>query len=269
MQLENLLSQEGLTDLVFNGVHGFARVSGRWQEIAPAESETEVAQLAIELCERGGRHIDLASPFADVSLDGMRVHAVLPSGVAKKPQLSIRKHAAKLVAVTPELQAIVDGRQNFLISGATGAGKTTLLRSLFAGVRDRVITIEDVPELEFEPPNFVSLVARQANIEGRGKLSVENLFREALRMRPDRLVLGEVRGSEFGLMLQALNTGHSGSAATLHANSLEAVPARLVGLGLLSGLPSEATRLLCESAIDLVVHVRGAEYTVAALGDLW
>jgi pilus assembly protein CpaF len=133
---------------------------------------------------------------------------------------------------------------------------------------DRVITIEDVAELAFESPNFVSLVERQANIEGRGEFGVERLFREALRMRPDRIVLGEVRGAEFGLMLQALNTGHAGSAATLHANSLDSVPQRLIGLGLLAGLSPETTKVLAKTAIDVVIHLDGGKPKIARLGEL-
>ncbi len=269
MQIDSLLDRDDITDLVFNGVHGFALVSGTWQPVEPAASDSEIAKLAVELCERGGRHLDLANPFADVALEGMRVHAVLASGVAKHPQISIRKHSNRVIAVPEELRSLVEQKKNFLISGATGVGKTTWLRSLLADVTERVIAIEDVPELEFEKPNFVSLIARQANIEGRGEVGVERLFREALRMRPDRLVLGEVRGAEFGLMLQALNTGHAGSAATVHANSLESVPARLVGLGLLAGLSPETTEVLCKTAIDFVIHLSASSFQIRALEELW
>jgi pilus assembly protein CpaF len=269
MQIRELMSQDSITDLVINGTNSFALISGRWQAHPLALSATEVARLAIELCDLGGRHLDLANPFADVSVDGYRVHAVLPAGVAAVPLISIRKHASQVFAVDSELQEIVSSHKNFLISGSTGAGKTTLLRSMLNGSLDRVITIEDVPELAFESPNFVSLVARQANIEGRGEFGVERLFREALRMRPDRIVLGEVRGAEFGLMLQALNTGHAGSAATLHANSLDSVPQRLIGLGLLAGLSPETTKVLAKTAIDVVIHLDGGKPKIARLGELF
>ncbi len=260
---------ENLTDLVINGSRAFALIEGGWRPIHLGLESAEVARLAVELCDEGGRHLDLANPFADVSVEGFRVHAVLPAGVSQQPLISIRKHTSRTFAVTPELQEIVSTHKNFLVSGATGAGKTTLLRSMLAGSQERVITIEDVAELAFEQPNFVSLIARQANIEGRGELGVERLFREALRMRPDRIVLGEVRGAEFGLMLQALNTGHAGSAATLHANSLEAVPQRLIGLGLLAGLNPETTATLAKTALDVVIHLEGGVSSIATVGELF
>lgn len=269
MVLDEQLSQDGLTDLVLNGSATFALIRGVWQRLEVGLGEDEVARLAVELCDRGGRHLDLANPFADVSVDGMRVHAVLAAGVSEKPLISIRKHSARVFPINEELQEIVRSRKNFLVSGATGAGKTTLIRSMLASVSDRVITIEDVGELAFEPANFVSLVARQANVEGRGEFGVERLFREALRMRPDRIVLGEVRGVEFGLLLQALNTGHSGSAATIHANSLAAVPSRLIGLGLISGLSPETTTALAKTAIDAVIHIEGRQIRVSPLGELF
>jgi pilus assembly protein CpaF len=269
MVLDEQLSQDGLTDLVLNGSDAFALIRGVWQSVDLDLSPAEVARLAVELCDRGGRHLDLANPFADVSVDGMRVHAVLAAGVSEQPLLSIRKHSARVIEVAVELQELVCERKNFLVSGATGAGKTTLIRSMLSQLDDRVITIEDVAELGFERTNFVSLVARQANIEGRGELGVERLFREALRMRPDRIVLGEVRGSEFGLLLQALNTGHSGSAATLHANSLAAVPDRLIALGLMSGFSPDTTIALAKTAIDSVIHIEGRQFRVARLGELF
>lgn len=267
--LNLILETEGLTDLVFNGhEHGFARVNGSWRAVPPFASEEALAAEARRLCASGGRHIDLASPFADVRVSGLRVHAVLASGVSGKTLLSIRKHANRLVPIVRELQEIVSARKNFLISGATGSGKTTLLRSMLATTSDRIITIEDVPELELESVAAVSLVTRQANIEGKGEIGADELFRQALRMRPDRLVLGEIRGSEFGLMLQALNTGHPGSAATLHANSLEAVVPRLEGLGLLSGLSQPATRMLVSTAIDYVIHLSPNGMQLSRLVDL-
>lgn len=269
MQLEYLMAEDGLTDLVINGSSAFTLISGNWRPFSIQMDESELAKFAIELCDRGGRHLDLANPFADVSVDGFRVHAVLPAGVSTKPLISIRKHNARVFDVSPELQELVTSRKNFLVSGATGAGKTTLLRSMLSKLTDRVITIEDVAELAFEPTNFVSLLARQANVEGKGEFGVERLFREALRMRPDRLVLGEVRGAEFGLMLQALNTGHAGSAATLHANSLSSVPERLIGLGLLAGLAPETTIALAKTAIDVVIHLEGRNVQVAKLRELF
>lgn len=267
MQLSELFHNPLTTDVVFNGGAGFELTSGRWHAIEP-RSDQEVAALAVELCEAGGRRIDLSMPFADVSVEGFRVHAVLPAGVSVKPLLSIRKHNSRVIPLSRELQEIVESRQNFLVSGATGAGKTTLLRSMLGELSDRVISIEDVAELGFTGPNYVSLVSRPPNIEGAGELSLERLFREALRMRPDRIALGEVRGAEFGLLLQALNTGHSGSGATIHANSPKAVISRLLGLGLQSGLTAEATLALAKTAIEKIVHVSPGVIQVSKLGEL-
>jgi pilus assembly protein CpaF len=267
--LNLILETEGLTDLVFNGHgHGFARVNGSWRAVPSFESEEDLAAEARSLCAAGGRHIDLANPFADVQVSGLRVHAVLASGVSSKTLLSIRRHASTLVPLTSELQEIVEARKNFLISGATGSGKTTLLRSMLSKTADRIITIEDVGELELTSTSAVSLVTRQPNIEGRGEIGLEELFRQVLRMRPDRIVLGEIRGSEFGLMLQALNTGHAGSAATLHANSIDSVVPRLEGLGLLAGLGQDATRMLVATAIDYVIHLSPAGMRISKLVDL-
>lgn len=128
MVLDEQLSQDGLTDLVLNGSDAFALIRGVWQSVDLYLSPAEVARLAVELCDRGGRHLDLANPFADVSVDGMRVHAVLAAGVSEQPLLSIRKHSARVIEVAVELQELVRERKNFLVSGATGAGKTTLIR---------------------------------------------------------------------------------------------------------------------------------------------
>jgi pilus assembly protein CpaF len=267
VQLSELFQNPLTTDVVFNGAAGFELVAGRWLPV-DSRSDEQVAALAVELCEAGGRRIDLSMPFADVSVEGFRVHAVLPAGVSAVPLLSIRKHNSRVVPLTRELQEIVESRQNFLVSGATGAGKTTLLRSMLGGLNDRVICIEDVGELGFAGSNYVSLVSRPPNIEGVGELSLERLFREALRMRPDRIVLGEVRGAEFGLLLQALNTGHSGSGATIHANSAKAVISRLLGLGLQSGLTAQATLALAKTAIEKVIHVSPSGIQVSSLGEL-
>ena len=269
MILELAKTTPNLTDLVYNGhEHGYALVGGNWRPLAPLETEDQLVAEVRSLCSKGGRHIDLASPFADFSVDGYRVHALLAAGVSTKTMLSIRAHGNAVAPVTQELQEIVRSRGNFLITGATGSGKTTLLRSMLNSLNERVITIEDVAELSLVSPMAVSMVSRQANVEGRGALGLEELFRQALRMRPDRIVLGEVRGKEFGLMLQALNTGHSGSAATLHANSIESVASRVVGLGMLAGISREATELLTATAIDYVIHLGSAGMQIARMREL-
>ena len=245
-----------------------------------------IDRLARELIAAGGRHIDELCPFADVRLgDGIRVHAVLPPVAGAGAAVSIRLPAA----VRPGFEDLVSGglcdpatarllrssiarRSNLLITGATGSGKTTLLAALLDLVDpgERIITIEDVAELRLRHPHVVSLEARQANGEGVGALGVDRLLRETLRMRPDRLVLGECRGAETATLLEAMNTGHDGGAGTLHASGLAEVPARLEMLGRLAGLDAESVARQAASAIQLVVHVaRGpAGHRITAIGAL-
>ena len=201
-------------------------------------TESELAAIARSLIELGGRRLDLANPFADVSLPGgLRIHAVLKSGCSAQTLISIRLHKAKpisleeffdLSSATPlqqeKIREIADSGESFLIAGPTGSGKTTLLRAMLSGTQERVIAVEDVTELIGE--NIVCLQSRTINVEGQGLITLEQLVREALRMRPDRIVVGEVRGLELMAMLQALNTGHRG-ATTIHSNNLFQVPERL------------------------------------------
>lgn len=173
--------------------------------------------------------------------------------------------AAEFFSVVPAavVAKLVDRRANVLISGASGSGKTTLLSAMLASApaTDRIVAIEDVAELRVAHPHFVSLEARQANLEGAGEVGMERLVREALRMRPDRLVLGECRGAEIRELLAALNTGHDGGAGTLHANSLADVPARLEALGALAGLSATGIARQTVSAIDAVLHLRRLDGT--------
>ncbi|GAA1968340.1 hypothetical protein GCM10009776_34240 [Microbacterium deminutum] len=227
--------------------------------------------LAVALIGIGGRHIDDATPCVDVRYeDGVRVHAVLSPVAAEGTAISIRVPRLGLVSLDA-LQArgmfdaaarvllddAVRRRENLLVTGAAGAGKTTLLAALLAAAPfgERIVTIEDVAELRIDHPHHVRLEARQANLEGAGGIDLARLVREALRMRPDRLVVGECRGEEVRELLAALNTGHDGGAGTLHANSLDDVPARLEALGALAGLGDQALARQVVSAIGLVLHV--------------
>ena len=262
-----------VTDLFVNGDRGLwvDRGSGAEREPAWSAAEDEVRALAIRLIARGGRHIDEATPAVDVRLGGgVRVHAVLPPVSTRGTVISIRvprvagfplRALAAAGLLDPGQEAMlrdaVATRRNVLVTGAAGAGKTTLLAALLseADPRDRIVLIEDVAELAVDHPHVVSLEARQANLEGAGRLGLDALLREALRMRPDRLVVGECRGAELRELLSALNTGHDGGAGTLHANSLDDVPARLEALGSGAGLDAHAVARQAVSAFDLVLHV--------------
>lgn len=227
-------------------------------------SEPELQQLARELIELGGRRLDHANPFADVSLPGgLRVHAVMKSGCSQQTQISIRLHNAKIkdldqLLLEPfvtrsqrsQIKQIVESGDSFLIAGATGSGKTTLLKAMLAATNQRVIAVEDVTELDHE--NIICLQTRTKNIEGQGEISLDQLVRESLRMRPDRLVIGEVRGAELISMLQALNTGHRG-ATTIHANSLYQVPQRLATINATFGVAEKAFSQMVVSAFDWVI----------------
>jgi pilus assembly protein CpaF len=240
----------------------------------------EARDLAVRLIALGGRHVDEATPCVDVRLgdellglrdgDRMRVHVVLPPVASGGPAISIRVQAATPLGIedlaasaffsrvpVDEVEALVARRANLLITGAGGSGKTTLLAAILAlaAPEERIVVLEDVAELRIAHPHVVALEARQANLEGAGAIGLERLVREALRMRPDRLVVGECRGAELRELLAALNTGHDGGAGTLHANSLADVPARLEALASLAGMSVEAVARQAISAFDAVLHV--------------
>jgi pilus assembly protein CpaF len=271
--LSEYLDDPEVTDLFVNGSSGLFVDRGAGA-IGVAEwraAEEEVRELAIALIGLGDRHIDDASPCVDVRLaDGIRVHAVLPPISAEGTAISIRVPRLTRVSlamleergmfdggIRERLERAVGQRMNILVTGGAGSGKTTLLSALLAASRDdeRIVTIEDVAELRIDHPHHVRLEARQANLEGAGAIGLARLVREALRMRPDRLVVGECRGEEVRELLTALNTGHDGGAGTLHANSLDDVPARLEALGALAGLGDQALARQVVSAIGLVLHV--------------
>jgi len=243
-------------------------------------------RLATGLIGLGGRHIDEATPCADVRLaDGIRVHAVLPPVSTGGALISIRLPRIRRLDLDDlDADGFFDGfgraailrhvenRTNILVTGAGGSGKTTLLGALLAAASptERIVTLEDVAELRIDHPHVISLESRQPNLEGAGEVDLARLVRESLRMRPDRLVVGECRGAEIRELLSALNTGHDGGAGTLHANRLDAVPARLEALGALAGLGPEALARQAVSAFGLVLHVERVDgrRRLAALGTL-
>jgi pilus assembly protein CpaF len=246
----------------------------------------EARDLAVRLIALGGRHVDEATPCVDVRLAaGVRVHVVLPPIATGGPVISIRLQRERPLgfdelaaesffsAVGVErVRELVLRRANLLITGAGGSGKTTLLGALLALApsEERIVVLEDVAELRIAHPHVVALEARQPNLEGAGGVGLDRLVREALRMRPDRLVVGECRGAEVRELLAALNTGHDGGAGTLHANSLADVPARLEALGALAGLSSNALARQAVSAFEAVLHVERspAGRRLAAIGSL-
>lgn len=270
--------RDGTGHLFVDRGSGAERVRG-WSVPAVA-----VDRLAVSLIAAGGRHLDELNPCADVRLgDGIRVHAVLGPVAASGTVVSMRLPGARVASfgelvaaglcsadTAQFLEREISGRRNLLITGGTGSGKTTLLTALLSLVseRERILTIEDVAELRPEHGHHIALESRQPNIEGAGEVSLERLLREALRMRPDRIVLGECRGAEIATLLAALNTGHEGGAGTLHANSLADVPARLEALGLLAGLPLAALARQVVSAFHTVVHLtkRDGSYRIEQLG---
>lgn len=235
--------------------------------------DAAVRRLAQRLALAAGRRLDDASPYVDGWLAdvGVRLHAVLPPIAADGTCLSLRvlqPAAHDLAALrtlgsidaTGErlLRGVLAARLAFLVSGGTGSGKTTILGALLSAVdqRERVVLVEDAEELRPRHPHVVRLVARPANIEGAGAVPLRDLVRQALRMRPDRLVVGEVRGGEVCDLLSALNTGHEGGAGTVHANSAREVPARMEALAAVGGLPRAALQSQLAAAVQIVLHMR-------------
>jgi pilus assembly protein CpaF len=273
--LEELLADPAVEEVMVNG-HERVYVERRGRiERADVRFESEEAlRDAIErILTPLGRRVDELSPMVDARLeDGSRVHVVIPPLAVSGPTLSIRRFSAvrpgprelvRLGTLTEELHdelaAAVAARRSILVSGGTGSGKTTLLNGLSAFIdsAERVITIEDAAELRLRQPHVVSLESRPASVEGRGRVTIRDLLRGALRMRPDRIVIGEVRGGEALDLLMALNTGHEGALSTVHANSPEDALRRIETLALMAGvgLPHEAIREQLGRGLDLVIHL--------------
>lgn len=271
--LESLVRDPQVTDVLVNGPgdvwidrgEGLERTSVRFRDAAA------VRRLAQRLAAAAGRRLDDAVPFVDARIaGGVRLHAVLPPVAPDGPLVSLRVPARSAfgiddlvrtgsvpTAMLPWLHAVVSARLAFLVTGGTGSGKTTVLGALLSTCApdQRIVLVEDSGELRPDHPHVVRLEARAANVEGAGRIGLDDLVRQALRMRPDRLVVGEVRGAEVVDLLAALNTGHEGGCGTLHANSAADVPARLEALGIAAGLRRDAVHAQAATALDAIVHV--------------
>jgi pilus assembly protein CpaF len=277
--LERLLADESVTEIMVNGPYDvWVERQGRLYETTVRfTDESHLRRIINKIVAQIGRRIDESSPLVDARLpDGSRVNAVIPPLSLSGPLVTIRKFSKKrfdmsdLVRVatlsteTVEfLQRCVLAELNVLISGGTGSGKTTLLNALSTAIpeSDRIITIEDAAELRLDQRHVLRLEARPKNIEGEGEIPIRELVRNSLRMRPDRIIVGEVRGSEALDMLQAMNTGHDGSLCTVHANSPRDALSRIETMVLMAGfdLPMRAIRQQVASALDLIVHLERLE----------
>ncbi len=285
-RLESLLRTPGVTDVLVNGPHQVFVDRGAGLELSGIrfDSDAEVRRLAQRLAASVGRRLDDAVPFVDARLaDGCRVHAVLGTLAAPGTCISLRVPARRSFSLddcvrtgsmndgmAQLLRRVIDARIAFLISGGTGSGKTTLLSAMLGLVpdRERIVIVEDSRELAPDHPHVVSMESRPPNAESAGAITLTDLVRQSLRMRPDRLVVGEVRGPEIADLLTAMNTGHEGGCGTVHANSAGHVPARLEALGALGGLGRPALHAQLASALDAVIHVVRDEHGRRRLGEV-
>jgi pilus assembly protein CpaF len=303
--LDPLLRDPSVDEIMCNGHEDiYVERHGRIERVATAfDDDAHLRQVIQRIVSGVGRRVDEGSPMVDARLpDGSRVNAILPPLAVRGPVMTIRKFSERPFTITDLvanrsitmdagvfLEAAVRGKLNVLIAGGTGSGKTTLLNVVggFIPEGERVITIEDAAELQLPQHHVVTLEARPANAEGRGEVAIRDLVRNALRMRPDRIVVGEVRGAEALDMLQAMNTGHEGSLTTVHANAPRDVISRLETMVLMAGfdLPVRAIREQIASAVDLIVQterltdgsrrvvaiteVQGTEGDIVTLQDLF
>lgn len=273
--LQPLIDDTRVTDILVNGTHGVWVDRGSGLELIERLvghfSDDDVRALAVRLAASCGQRLDDSSPIVDGTFEGgLRLHAVLPPLAAEGALISLRtqrrvtfslEDLTRLGMVPESIRPLVDRlvavRANVMISGATGSGKTTLLAALLAEIpaNERILVIEESAELRPRHPHVIHLQVRHANVQGAGEVSMSDLVRAAMRMRPDRIVLGECRGSEVRDVLSALNTGHEGGWGTIHANSAMDVPSRLVALGALAGMEEPVVAAQAVSALDAVIHV--------------
>ncbi|MBV8683454.1 MAG: CpaF family protein [Caulobacteraceae bacterium] len=273
--LEPLLSDDTITDIMVNGAKQiYAERKGKLELTgATFRDNAHVMAICTRIVSTIGRRIDETQPLVDARLpDGSRVNIIIPPLAIDGPSISIRKFSKRTIdldvmarqqnlsqAMATVLKIASRSRLNILISGGTGSGKTTLLNALSQMIdpEERVVTIEDAAELQLQQPHVVRLETRPANLEGKGEISMRDLVKNALRMRPDRIILGEIRGSEAIDMLQAMNTGHDGSLGTIHANRPREALTRLENMVGMSGinLPSKAIRTQIAAAVHMIVQI--------------
>lgn len=270
--LENLTGIPHLSDIYVNGPADiWVQAAGQTQPTAlTLGNETRVRALAQRLIRASGGRLDAAHPAADVQdTHGRRIHAVIPP-LVPRTHLSVRVAASRRQTLedlektgmfdadtAAELRGIIADKKSFIISGGTGTGKTTLLNAMLAlcPADERLLTLEDTPELAPSHPHVVAMMTRAANTEGTGEINLGELIVQALRMAPDRLIVGECRGAEITHLLTAMNTGHTGAGTSLHANSARAVPMRLAALGALAGLDARTVALHAATAFDRIIHL--------------
>ncbi len=284
--LAGLLADPTVTDILVNGPHEVwvDRGFGLQPTGLRFDSDDAVHRFAVRLAGSAGRRLDTAVPFVDARLSGgVRLHAVIPPVAVSGACLSLRIHGrrelplSRLVelgslppALAEVLEAMVGARLAFLISGGAGTGKTTLLGALLgrSDRSERLVVVEDAAELVVDHPHVIRLEARQSNVEGAGEITLRDLVRQALRMRPDRLILGEVRGPELLDMLLAANTGHEGTVTTLHANGVMDVPARVEALAMLAGIDRPSAHSLLAAALGAAVHLRRAPHGARHVAEI-
>ena len=272
--IEKIINKPGVTDVLVNNFSDvwFDQGNGLEKSEVKWENETKLRDFAARLAASVNRRLDDVSPFVDARLkNGIRFHAVIPpisiNGTAISFRIPNQKHFSlddlvKLKtfdsAVAQILRQIIRTKTSFAISGNTGSGKTTILGALLSEVNaaERMLVIEDSTELNISHPHVVSLQTRGANAEGIGQIELAQLIKQALRMRPDRIVIGEIRGTEVLDLLIALNTGHEGGCVTLHANNTQAVISRIEALGLLAKIPKAAVQALLKESIQVLLHVQ-------------
>jgi pilus assembly protein CpaF len=286
--LESLLNNSNITDILVNGHNEVWIDQGQGLEKTKLTflNEESVRSLAQKLALSTGRRLDQSQPYVDAQLTKrIRLHAVLTPIASPGTFISLRVHRPKTMSLSELvinktlttsqknfLTEMIKNKKSFVICGGTGSGKTTLLNSLLSDMEksQRILIIEDSRELNPQHPHVVSLEGRPANIEGMGLITMKDLIKQSLRMRADRLIIGEVRGAEVIDWLSALNTGHTGSAGTIHANSIHEVITRFECLGLMAGLSKEAIHSQLKTALDYVIHIeRNADgkRRVRAIGE--